>query len=169
MKFGKQTLAAFIGVALIFTFPLLAQKEGSGSCEKACGIPDLTPEQTAKIQKLRIDHQKTILALQPDLKTKRLELRQMMMEGADQKKLEAKIDELAKAGADFQKKRLAHRNEIRSLLTDEQKKIFNQTCSSLDCGAASGQGRCGASGCGDHRGGSKEHHGGVGRDAGCKH
>ena len=169
MKFLKSAAVAIIGAALIFTLPLPAQKEGPGTCQKACGLSDLSAEQTAKIQKLRIDHQKTVLALQTDLKTKRLELRQMMMEGADQKKLEAKIDELARVGAEIQKKRLAHRNDIRSLLTDEQKKVFNQKCSGLDCGAAFGHGWCGAGGCGDHQAGGKEHHGGCGRDAGCKH
>ena len=169
MKFLKSAAVALIGAALIFTLPLPAQKEEPGTCQKACGLSDLSAEQTAKIQKLRIDHQKTVLVLQTDLKTKRLELRQMMMEGTDQKKLEAKIDELARVGAEIQKNRLAHRNEIRSLLTDEQKKVFNQKCSGLDCGAASGHGRCGAGGCKNHQAGGKEHHGGCGRDAGCKH
>lgn len=165
MKFSKSTLAALVGAAFIFTFPLLAQKEGSGLCEKACGIPNLTPEQTAKIQKLRIEHQKALLTLQTVLKTKQLELRLLMMEGADQKKLEAKIDELAKARADIQKKCLAHRNEIRSLLTDEQKKAFDQKCSGMDCGAFFGHGRCGGGGCGDHRMGRMGHHRCGGRGA----
>ena len=157
MKFSKSMLATLVGVALIFAFPLLAQKEGMGSCEKACAIPNLTPEQTAKIQKLAFEHQKALLALQTALKTKQLELRQLMMEGADQKKLEAKIDELAKARADIQKKCLAHRNEIRGLLTDEQKKAFDQKCGGMGCGAGFGHGhgkggsRCGSAGCGGHK------------------
>ena len=169
MKFLKSAAVALIGTALIFTLPLPAQKEGPGTCQKACGLSDLSAEQTAKIQKLQINHEKAILTLKTDLKTKRIELRQMMMESADQKNLEAKIDELARIGAEIQKKRLAHRNDIRSLLTDEQKKVFNQKCSGLDCGAAFGHGRCGAGGCGDHQAGGKEHHRGCGRDAGCKH
>lgn len=165
MKFSKLSLAALVGVALIFTFPLLAQKEGSGTCEKACGIPNLTPEQTAKIQKLAIEHQKALLTLQTALKTKQLELRQLMMEGADQKKLEAKIDELARAGADIQKKCLAHRNEIRGLLTDEQKKVFDQRCSGMGCGPGLGHGRCGGGSCGERGCGGHE----MGKRGGCGH
>lgn len=153
MKSVKSTLTALVGIALIFAFPLLAQKEGMGSCEKACSIPNLTPEQTAKIQKLALEHQKALLALQTALKTRQLEFRQLMMEGADQKKLESKIDELAKARADIHKRCLAHRNEIRSLLTDEQKKAFDQKCAGTGCGAGFGHGhsecgsRCGSGGC----------------------
>ncbi len=164
MKFSKSTLAALVGVALIFTFPLLAQKEGPGSCEKACGIPNLTPEQTAKIQKLALEHQKALLTLQTVLKTKQLEWRQLMMEGADQKKFEAKIDELAKARADIQKKCLAHRTEIRSLLTDEQKKAMDQKCGGMGCGAGFGHGhgkggsKCGSGGCGGHKMGKMGQH-----------
>jgi len=172
MKFSKSMLATLVGVALIFAFPLLAQKEGMGSCEKACAIPNLTPEQTAKIQKLAFEHQKALLALQTALKTKQLELRQLMMEGADQKKFEAKIDELAKARADIQKKCLAHRNEIRGLLTDEQKKAFDQKCGGMGCGAGFGHGhgkggsRCGSGGCGGHKMGQMGQHRGGAEGAG---
>jgi len=164
MKFSKSTLAALVGIALIFTFPLLAEKEGAASCEKACAIPNLTPEQTAKIQKLALEHQKALLGLQTVLKTKQLEFRQLMMEGADQKKLEAKIDELAKARADIQKKCLAHRNEIRGLLTDEQKKAFDKKCVNMGCGAGFGHGHgkgwrgCGSGGCGGHEMGNMARH-----------
>jgi len=169
MKFLKSAAVALIGAALIFTLPLPAQKEEPGTCQKACNLPNLSAEQAAKIQKLKIEHHKALLALQTDLKTKRLDLHQMTMESADQKKLEAKIDELAKAGADIQKKRLAQRNEIRSLLTDEQKKLFDKKCLGLGCDAVLAHGRCGAGSCGDHQAGGKGHHGGFGRDAGCKH
>lgn len=164
MKFTKSTFAVLMGATLVFAFPLLAQKEGMGSCAKACGIPNLTAEQAAKIQKLAIEHQKALLPLQTALKTKQLEFRQLMLEGADQKKLEAKIDELAKARADIQKKCLAHRAEVRGLLTDEQKKAFDQKCGGMGCGAGCGHGpgkggsRCGSGGCGGHKMGQMGQH-----------
>ena len=172
MRLTKSTLTALVGLALVFTLPLLAQKADPGACEKACGIPNLTPEQAAKIEKVKIEHQKALLLLQADLKIKRLELRQLMIEKADQKKLEAKIDELAKVGADMQKKCLAHRNEVRGLLTDEQKKAFDQKCAGMGCGAGMGHGaRCGSGGCSDHKMGRMGHGGhgarGCGSGAGC--
>ena len=172
MRLRKSTVTALVGLALVFTLPLLAQKEGSGPCEKACGIPNVTPEQTAKMQKLMLEHQKALLPLQTALKTKQLELRQMMFEKADQKSLETKIDELAKARADIQKKCLAQRNDVRGLLTDEQKKAFDQKCGGMGCGAGMGHGaRCGSSGCGGHKTGQMGHEGhgakGCGSKAGC--
>lgn len=160
MRLTKSLVAVLTGLVVVFAFPLVAQKENPEQCGKGCGIPNLTPEQTAKIQKLKIEHQKAMLLLQTDLKTKRLDLRQLMMEGADQKKLEAKIDEIAKVSADIQKKCLVHRNDILSLLTDEQKKAMNQKCSCMDCGVGFGHGAgCGIQGsggcnkhaCGDHK------------------
>src|SRR4030042_4969030 len=104
MRLTRSTVTVLVGLALVFALPSLAQEAGKQACEKACGIPNLTPEQTAKIQKVALEHQKALLALQTALKTKQLEFRQLMMEGADQKKLEAKIDELDKAKAALQKR-----------------------------------------------------------------
>ena len=80
-------------------------------------------------------------------------------------KLDAKIDELAKARADFQKKCLAHRIEIRSLLTDEQKKAFDQRCSGMGCGPGLDHGRCCGGCCGDHGCGGHE----MGKRGCCGH
>ena len=151
MRTLKSKALVLIGLALILVFPLLAQKSGAERCEKACGIPDLTAEQTTQIQKLKLEFEKAILALQTDMKTKRLEFCGLIVEHADQKKLEAKIDEIAKVSANIQKKALAQRNEIRNLLTDEQKKFFDQKCSGLGCGGGMGCGRgCRERGCGSH-------------------
>jgi Spy/CpxP family protein refolding chaperone len=152
MKLTRSVVTVLAGLALVLTFPLLAQKVGSGSSEKACGIPNLTPEQAAKIEKLKVEHQKALVLLQADLKIKRLELRQLMLEKADQKKLEAKIDELAKVGAEIQKKCLAHRTDIGRLLTDEQKKAFDQKCGGMGYGTGMGHGDgCGGGGCRAHK------------------
>jgi len=142
MKLSKMAVAL---LALAFAFPLLAQKENHQSCRKVCAIPNLTSEQTAKVQKLEIEHQKAMLLLQAELKAKRLDLCQLMREGADQKKIEAKIDEIAKAGGDIQKKCLVYRGDILRLLTDEQKKTMTQNC----MGIAGGRGIRGhEAGCG---------------------
>jgi Spy/CpxP family protein refolding chaperone len=162
MRTLKSKATVLIGLGLILAFPLLAQKSGPERCGKACAIPDLTPEQTMKIQKLKLDFEKAILALQTDMKTKRLEFRALVVERADQKKLEAKIDEMAKASADIQKKALAHRNEIRNLLTDAQKKFFDQKCSGMGCSTGMGRGGgCQELGCGRH-GKARMGHGGHG-------
>jgi hypothetical protein len=137
--------------------------------------------------KLKLEHQKAMVPLQAALKTKRLELRQLMLEKADQKKLDAKIDEIAKAGADIQKSCLAHKTAVSGLLTDEQKKAMEQKCGGMSCGSGMGcssgmghgakMGHRGGGGCSGHMTGKMEKGGqaakecsteGCGSQAGCK-
>ena len=156
MKMTRSKVTLLVGLALVLTLPVLAQMAGQGASEKGCAIPNLTADQTAKMAKLKLEHQKAMVPLQASLKTKRLELKQLMLEKADQKKLEAKIDEIAKAGADIQKSCLAHKTAVKGLLTDEQKKAMEQKCGGMSCGAGMG---CGG---GMGHGASMGHGGGCG-------
>jgi Spy/CpxP family protein refolding chaperone len=184
MKLTRSTVTLLVGLALVLTIPLMAQMAGQGASEKGCAIPNLTPDQSAKIAKIKVDHQKALIQLQAALKTKRLELRQLMMEKADQKRLEAKIDEIAKAGADIQKSCLAHKTAVKGLLTDEQKKALEEKCGGMSCGGGMGHGArmghgggCGG-GCNGHKMMGKMEKGGeaakgcgaegCGSQAGCK-
>ncbi|HOW84392.1 MAG TPA: hypothetical protein P5119_03450 [Candidatus Aminicenantes bacterium] len=134
MKLSRST-AALIALALFLTAPLAAQAAGACASQKGCAIPNLTADQSAKLAKLKVDHQKAMVQLQAAMKTKHLEFRQMMLDKADQKKLEAKIDEIAKAGADIRKSCLAHKIAVKTLLTDDQKKALEARCQGLDCGS----------------------------------
>ena len=174
MKLTRSTVTLLVGLALVLTVPVLAQMAGHGTSEKGCAIPNLTPDQAAKMAKLKLEHQKALVPLQADLKTKRLELHQLMLEKADQKQLDAKIDELAKVGADIQKKCLAHRNAVGSLLTDEQKKALEQKCGGMGCGSGMGHGArmghgggCGG-GCSGHMMGKMEQGGQGAKGCGTK-
>jgi hypothetical protein len=140
MKRTRWTVAMIAGLALVLTIPLLAQTAKQGAGEKGCVLPNLTPDQTAKIAKLKVEHQKAQIQLQAALKTRQLELRQLKLEKAAQKNLEAKIDEIAKANADLQKSCLAHKIAIAGLLTDEQKRALEQKCEGLSCGSGPGHG-----------------------------
>ena len=168
MKLTRSTVTLLVGLALVLTVPVLAQMAGHGTSEKGCAIPNLTPDQAAKMAKLKLEHQKALVPLQADLKTKRLELRQLMLEKADQKQLDAKIDELAKVGADIQKKCLAHRNAVGSLLTDEQKKALEQKCGGMSCGAGMGHGGGCGGGCSGHMMGKMEQGGQGAKGCGTK-
>jgi len=189
MKLTRSTVTLLVGLALVLTIPLMAQMASQGASEKGCAIPNLTADQSAKIAKLKIDHQKALIQLQATMKTKRLELKQLMVEKADQKKLEAKIDEIAKAGADIQKSCLAHKTAVKGLLTDEQKKALEGKCGGMSCGtgkscgggmghgASMGHGGGCGGGCSGHQMGKMEKAGqaakgcgteGCGSAAGCK-
>lgn len=174
MKMTRSKVALLVGLALVLTLPVLAQMAGQGASEKGCAIPNLTADQTAKMAKLKLEHQKAMVPLQAALKTKRLELRQLMLEKADQKRLEAKIDEIAKAGADVQKSCLAHKTAVSGLLTDEQKKAIEQKCGGMGCGSGMGHGAkmgrgAGCSGgCGGHMTGKMEKGGQVAKGCGAE-
>jgi len=189
MKMTRSKVTLLVGLALVLTLPVLAQMAGQGATEKGCAIPNLTADQTAKMAKLKLEHQKAMVPLQAALKTKRLELKQLMLEKADQKKLEAKIDEIAKAGADIQKSCLAHKTAVKGLLTDEQKKALEEKCGGMSCGtgkscgggmghgASMGHGGGCGGGCSGHQMGKMEKAGqaakgcgteGCGSAAGCK-
>jgi len=185
MKLSRSKVTLLVGLALVLAVPALAQMAGQCASEKGCAIPNLTSDQSAKIAKLKVEHQKAMIQLEAALKTRRLELRQLRLEKADQKKLDAKIDEMAKAGADILKSCLAHKIAVSGLLTDEQKKTLEQKCAGgMSCGSGMGhhgagmanKGGCGG-GCGSHTTGKAEKDGqaakecdteGCGSQAACK-
>ncbi|BDX39308.1 hypothetical protein CYCD_26630 [Tenuifilaceae bacterium CYCD] len=91
-----------------------------------CRIPNLTDEQQKKIQELRVQHIKEITPLKNELGEKRAHLR--TLESAEKPDLNAinkTIDEMSAIRAQIMKKSAAHRIEVASLLTDEQKVFFN--------------------------------------------
>lgn len=126
-------------ILLISAYPLLAQRPIVDPAHRGCGsmmgkmehrigvynIPNLTSEQISKIQRLKLEFQKEKLPLRTQLQIERLELQMLIAENVEQKKLEAKIDEISKTHAKLLKKRVAHHRGIRKLLTDEQKVYFD--------------------------------------------
>jgi len=89
-------------------------------------ILDLTPEQDAQISELRTKHLKEVTPLRNELGEKRAHLR--TLQSADKPDLNAinkTIDEMATLRATIQKKGAAHRAEVASLLTEEQRVNFN--------------------------------------------
>lgn len=108
------------------------------------GIPDLSTEQIQKIEKLRLERQKTVLTLKTKIKSAHLDLQGLIMEGSDQKILDKKIEEIGKMKTELMKKRVAHRMEIRNLLTDEQKVIFDTQKMGCFGGGCEGFGKRGA-------------------------
>ncbi|MBD3287872.1 periplasmic heavy metal sensor [candidate division KSB1 bacterium] len=88
-------------------------------------IPDLTEDQKSEIEKITLEHRKEMISMRADLKLQRLELQSMIREEADFNKIENKVEEVGKMRTEIQKKRIAHHLEIRSLLTDEQKKALD--------------------------------------------
>jgi Spy/CpxP family protein refolding chaperone len=127
------TLAAFLALVMISPLQAAPDCQKKGDHKKMMGegcmmlkhIPNLSDEQKGKLEKLNAEHQKMMTAAKADVEKLTLEMKALMKEPFDVKKIEAKIDELAKMKAGMQKKCLAHHLTVRALLTDEQKAKFD--------------------------------------------
>ncbi len=88
---------------------------------------NLTDEQKSKIEDLRIEHQKAMIDLRADMQKKRLAVKEMMLKGnysrSDYLNL---INDLNSAKNKIAASRANHRMDVYELLTDQQKKIFDQ-------------------------------------------
>ncbi len=123
---------------LVFSLPLWAQPmpepdfpddmpgPGMGPGKEMLEKLNLTPEQQKTFQEMRLKHQKEMLPLRTAVKAKELDLRgELMAENPNQSKINSIVDEIAKARGDIEKKQIAHRLEMRSKLTPEQKAIWD--------------------------------------------
>lgn len=89
-------------------------------------ILNLTPEQDAKVTELRTNHLKEVTPLRNELAEKRARLRTLQSaDKPDLKEINKTIDEMTAIRANIQKKGAAHRVEVSSLLTDDQRVLFN--------------------------------------------
>ena len=89
-------------------------------------IPNLTPEQEKKIAELRTAHMQEMNNFRNDLMIKQAELNKLQTaDNPDINKIDAKIDEIGKMKTDMAKKRAAHRQEVRAILTPEQRVVFD--------------------------------------------
>lgn len=88
-------------------------------------IPDLTTEQLSQIEKLRLEHQKQTLPVRNKLQMAELELKSLMLDNANESKLDKQIEEIGKLRTEMMKLHTKHRLEVQKLLTDEQKVYFD--------------------------------------------
>lgn len=89
-------------------------------------IPDLTPEQEKKINDLRTEQLKEMNSYRSDMMIQRAELNQLQTaENAEINKINAKIEEIGKMKTGMAKKKAAHMQTIRSILTEEQRVYFD--------------------------------------------
>lgn len=89
-------------------------------------IPDLTEDQESKIKDLRIDH----LSEMNDFRNQINELRAkkhtlMTSDNSDLNEINSVIDQMTAVQNKMMKNRAKHRQEVRGLLTDDQKVLFD--------------------------------------------
>jgi hypothetical protein len=87
---------------------------------------DLTTEQMEKIDKLELEHERKLAPLFNKLRTSYLELDELEMQrNPDQKAIDKKWDSILKMEADIEAREAAHEDQIRKILTPEQRALLD--------------------------------------------
>ena len=114
------------------TFAQKGNGNGKGNGHMADGsgienrIPDLTEKQKADIKKIQLDGKKEMLPITNALGEKRAELQTLRTaEKPDQKAIDAKVKEIGDLRTQMMTLREKRVQSIRSILTDDQKIIFD--------------------------------------------
>jgi Spy/CpxP family protein refolding chaperone len=121
-------ISKLLAATLVITSIVFAQP-GLGFRAARMGLDDqlkLKPQQVEQIHKIRTAIQTQCIDLRADLQKLRLELRgQMRAERPNRKAIDATVDKIAAKRASMEKLRVGHHLEVRALLTDEQRQVFD--------------------------------------------
>lgn len=107
------------------------QKSGQGNPghKGACihaELPDLSEEQQVKIKELKTAHMKAMLEHKNELNEKNARLKTLQTaENVEMNKINKVIEEIGSIKTEMAKKKAAHHQEIRKLLTEEQRVHFD--------------------------------------------
>lgn len=100
-------------------------REGAGP-KAGMFIPDLTEEQTQKIEAIELAKQKEILPISNQINEKEARLRTLQTaDKVDMKAIYATIDEVSALRAQIAKKDAETHQAVRALLTDDQRVFFD--------------------------------------------
>lgn len=144
------TVLVFLAVAVS---PVLAQRgrgygpgggwgPGNGLCsDQAASRLNLTAEQKAKIDELRVSHLKETKSLQDKMHIKRGDLRLLWLEKSpDQEKIAATQKDIRSLRDQLEDKRTAYRLEVNKVLTPEQQVQLRSACPGGGFGPGQGKG-----------------------------
>ncbi len=133
---GFKVLVMLAGVFAISVFanPVTAQRPeggkgkgpGPGKGECQAKIHDLTVEQQAAMEQLRINHFRKAELIRAEIGEKEARLVTLRLaEKEDVKAIDNAIDDISKLRGDLMKLREAHQREIKALLTESQKAYYD--------------------------------------------
>jgi Spy/CpxP family protein refolding chaperone len=89
-------------------------------------IPDITDEQKEQIKEFKTDHLKEILPLRNQIEEKKAHLKTLSnAEKVDMATVNKTIEEIGQLKMEMAKKRAAHRQEIRNILSEDQRIYFD--------------------------------------------
>jgi zinc resistance-associated protein len=114
-------LTLVTSAALAWGGPGYARGGGYGPGYGYSALPNLTPEQSSKIQALQQEHLKDIAPLQEQLWKKRTEMRELWLsQNPDEAKIAALQKDMLNLSGKLQDKSTVYRLEVRKILTPEQ-------------------------------------------------
>ena len=116
----------FVSVVMLLAVSAFSQRGmGYNSCRMNM-IPDLDEEQEQKIEDLRVEHMKKMLPLRNEMQEKKARLHTMMTsEEVDMDAIDQQIDEIGELHVKMLKERTGHKQNVRALLNDEQRIIYD--------------------------------------------
>jgi Spy/CpxP family protein refolding chaperone len=93
---------------------------------RMAAIPDLTDQQKQQIRELMLETRKEMLPLQNQMREKAARLKTLRTaENADINAINTMVEEISGIRAEMMKTRLASEQEIRALLTEDQRVVFD--------------------------------------------
>ena len=132
----RNTGFILLGAALLVTSVHIvsAQEAGPRRNKRAMtrqmeimGIPDLTDAQEEAIKAKHLELEKALTPLKSEIKVKDAELKQLLVSGnPGQREIDRMIDEISALRVQMQKLQIRHHLDIRGLLTEEQRVVFDK-------------------------------------------
>ncbi len=144
-------LLAFLFNVNTTAFAQMGHGKGMGHSDKAMcnNIPDLTSDQEAQMEKLKIVHMKKMLNYSNQVNEKNARLQTLRATvDVDMNAINSTIDEMSVIKASQQKDKEQHLQDVRNILTDTQKVYFDKNHRNRGMG-------CGQKGMGSGHGGHK--------------
>ncbi len=126
MKTRNLTILA---VLLFVSGSIFAQGQNSKQGNKGdrfMNIPDLTETQKTKLTEMRAANMKEMLPLKNELQEKKAHLNTISTgDNVNMNDVNKTLDEMGAIKTNMAKKRAAHRQEVRKILTDDQRVFFD--------------------------------------------
>ena len=132
MKHIELKSLAIIAIFLFATMGAFAQKgqgrmnQNSPRGERFMNIPDLTDSQKTQLKQMRTTHMKEAMPLRNLMKEKEAHLQTIStVDNVNMNEVNKLIEEIGAIKLDLAKKRAAHRQAIRKILTNDQRVFFD--------------------------------------------
>jgi Spy/CpxP family protein refolding chaperone len=123
-------------------------KSGAGCKPGFYNLPGITPEQTKKMDDLRIAHMKDVTPLKKQIDEKKARINTLMVaDKADMAAINLVIDEMGNIKAQMLKKKAQFHQDIRAILTNDQKVLFDAKSDIFEEGCCGGGMQQGEKGC----------------------